>query len=218
MSKTDDYIEADELERRKIWVEVKKRNPKDHDRILVELKHVLETEEDIEQFKTEILKFRSGKKSFYLFVAAVASIVLIVLSVFVLLNREVEESLFSSYYKPYQIMILRHQDTRQRPEVTNLYLMERYEDVINVLEGEDQLTDLQLIIVGCSYIEANNYDLAYLAFEQIDSNSSYLDIARWYKSLLHIKKDEKDEAKLLLKELTASGRYSKVAMKLLNDL
>ena len=74
---------------------------------------------------------------------------------------------------------------------------------------------------GISLLETGRYDEAIRVFKTVRINSEHhYEDATWYLALTYLKKDQKDDAKVILKELNATTGNSKIeaAKKLLSEI
>ncbi len=130
-------------------------------------------------------------------------------------NAPTKEEIFHKYYEPYSVTIT---DRSGSHEINNLltHAMEKYKEqdydqalhlFQRVLQKRDDVA--ASLYSGISYMEVQKYQKANQSFEDVveDRDNLYLDQARWYMSMCHIRLGNMEQARNMLSTLAAESDY-----------
>jgi tetratricopeptide (TPR) repeat protein len=127
------------------------------------------------------------------------------------------EEIYSEYYEPYEATItFRSADTELNSLLTQAYMKyqeQEYNEALRLFDAvlqkrKDMAANLYS---GISYMEIEKYQKARSSFENVieDKNNLFLDQAKWYMAMCHVKLNNLNEAKDLLRELSEESLYYK---------
>jgi tetratricopeptide (TPR) repeat protein len=130
---------------------------------------------------------------------AVAASLLLVLSVglWLLLRAPAHERLFTAYYERPAATMFRDGQTSESEEALNAYQDDRFAEAIEQLEELDQsgtTTPEDLLVLGISYLEVDNYQEARSTLQRLEDNPNWLDAATWYLALIYLRQNQSEEA------------------------
>ncbi len=170
------------------------------------------------------------RRSLLPYLAAAASILILVMAVAYLMNQggvPNSQELYASYFKPYDISgAQRSEGNEQLIQLEKLYANQKYAEALPLLEiqlnaDETKSSDL-LLAAGISNLELNQSEKALSYFNRITAKGdfNFEDEVRWYSALAYLKQDDITKAKELLEILSgdASADHSKEAKRLLDQL
>lgn len=92
---------------------------------------------------------------------------------------------------------------------------------LNIINENKNPNSHSLMYLGASHLELEEYDKALLIFDQLlTQNTLDSNRAHWFKTLVYLKKSDKDKAVKELKVLTGNPKNYKydIALKILNEL
>ncbi|MDF1571886.1 MAG: hypothetical protein P1P82_09745 [Bacteroidales bacterium] len=107
--------------------------------------------------------------------------------------------LFEENYEPFDVSLTRSADhlsekkTVSYLQLYSLYIQKDYETLIKVdldALNKDEIKESVYILLGISSIEVGEFENAKNLFQQVDQNSSYSSIAKWYLILLRVKDNQ----------------------------
>lgn len=190
----------------------------------LELKSMLQKEEA--KFKQAPVKEPKRTKSFYILFGMAAAVSVLIVSVFVLQNRNLSnEQLFAQYYETYPNV--EQPVSRSEKNVENPYALYEsgayekallmFEDIIDE-HSEDQAA---LFYAGISSMEMHNAEAAITYLNNsIDANQKkYTRPAYWYLALAYLDNGQPENAKNTLDNLVSGeDKYAARATELLSFL
>ncbi len=134
---------------------------------------------------------------------------------------------FSFYFEPINVNnIITYEEysmlNQQTKEVIDSYANEEYDKALSQFQSNNDLNDNRAIylIEGISHLRTGHVDSAIHKFRYVSSmNHEYKEHADWYLALAYIKKNELENSKNLLLDMTEKdGTYHAKAMELLKVL
>ncbi len=128
---------------------------------------------------------------------------------------ETTGEIFHKYYEPYETTItFRSADTELNLLLTEAYEMYQKENYTQALELFRQVMDKRedmaaRLYSGISYMEIEKYQKASKSFRSVieDENNLFLEQAKWYMSMCHLKIGDVSKARNLLAELSQESRF-----------
>lgn len=168
--------------------------------------------------------FKPKKKFNYLVAASIAVLFISVLSYF-MLNQNTTQNLYANYYSVNDLPSVIKRDNNQNDlinGVTKFKTLSYKEALVEFKNYKKTTTDLNpsvYLYAGMANMELKQYDEAIIEFDKI-INSNTIDKSKgiWFKALLYLKKEEINNAKEILKQITQNDFKYKEAKELLQKL
>ena len=132
-------------------------------------------------------------------------------------NGRNTQELYAAYYTPFPMAdATRGQTDDTLKEIMQQYAHKEYARVVKLLEKDGSLErDILYIYLGNSYMNIDEVQKAIAQFEQIEKNSNYYEVAKWYLSLAYLKSNKPQEVLTILKEVIKfNGIYKESALQL----
>jgi tetratricopeptide (TPR) repeat protein len=159
---------------------------------------------------------------------AAAAVVILILSIFTLIDPlgDGYEGIVAQHYQPYVYIseLKRGEPKTVDPSqlIFDYYDRGEYQETIKLINGiaEADRSDLMQFLLANSYQALDEFKDAIPVYEKIiNSNSAYIQGAKWYLALCYLSEQKPDEARTLLDELTVSkSSYAPKSAKLLEEL
>lgn len=166
--------------------------------------------EELRALHKDLHKKKEKKPNNYLWIFALAFIILSTFAWYFLSNTKISnEELFADNYQAFESRTnLRGGSANPTlKEAKLLYTSKKFEEATQIFEGllkENDSNNEMKLMLGISYLESQKYNKAQDILSGIIAAKDpfYSDHAHWYKSLIFLKQDEKENAKNQLKILT----------------
>ncbi|MCD2260455.1 CDC27 family protein [Psychroserpens luteolus] len=178
-----------------------------------------------EKMKASNTPVRRIKKS-YVYIAIAASLLLLLTIPFVLNSNLSYDELYANYsdYSNLPSFVSRNNAAQNRlAEAEELFKNKNYKDALELFQSNLEASNNKgsiYIYQGLSQIELQQYNHAEQTFNTligsglIDSEKGY-----WYKALLYLKQDKKEESKAILNRIISESLFNyEKAKDLLNEL
>lgn len=161
---------------------------------------------------------KTSKDRLIYFLISTAALLIFALFAFNLFTKDSAQDLYASYYqlKDLPSFTKRSTDNESLSEATKLFKIGRYDESLQLFDGYVFATDTEningLVFIYKALIYSEQGKLK-KAIQQLnileDSKSIDSGRALWYKSLIHLKFDKKEDAKRLLRKLLANPQNYK---------
>ncbi len=136
--------------------------------------------------------------------------------------QDQNNDLYAAYYSRYPVEdVTRGDKDNVLKNILKDYASGAYKNVIDSLENSNLKESNQRlkIYLGNSYLQTENPKDAITQFASITPSSRYYEIAQWYLSLAHLKKNQpKQSIKTLKNIIEFNGSYKRKAERLLKEL
>lgn len=161
----------------------------------------------------------------YVIIGLAAAITLLIISTFIFQKTDTEQ-LFANYYQPSQFSITRQIDIEAEiARAENFYNNANYTAAIPVLQGllrkQPENAAIQLAL-GNALLNSEAPERAIAEFQNIIERNAplYIDQAKWYLALTHLKLGNIENCKKLLQELVSDNEadFHTQAVNLLKEL
>ncbi|MEL6560411.1 MAG: hypothetical protein AAFQ94_19630 [Bacteroidota bacterium] len=158
------------------------------------------------------------------YAAAFLLLIVSIIAVISFLPNDQSGQLFQDYYTPYPLesSLRGSEESAELIVVKQQYKNEQYVEITSDLERlsvyYEQDHSLKLYLASC-YLEQAQLQKAKRVLSQIPVDDHYRSKAEWFLALISIKEGKKEEALILLKQLSKSDSfYTESAMDILKEL
>ena len=146
------------------------------------------------------------------YAVAASFAILIIISIWQMLDNNSSKKTFSSYYKPYDGMVVMRGQGQLLINGITAYNSGEYENALQLLISAPKtgIADGQLnLLIGNCYLSLDNADSSLVWFRKItDQENSLIKSNRdWYIALALLHKDEIDQSRETLKRIVISKEY-----------
>jgi tetratricopeptide (TPR) repeat protein len=163
-----------------------------------------------------------------LYAISASTIIMMLILVFILTQRETSEKVYAEYYRKYESGISFRGEDRGEGSTFKLAILRynesQYEESIKLL-NQISINDNNYIaaryFIGLSCIEQNKHKAAILYFNEVMKNSKsiFYDNAAWYCAMCYLKNNNKTEAIIVLKRINnENSLYKNQAEEIINRL
>ena len=169
-----------------------------------------------------------AKSSRFKFVAMAAAFGLLLIGLgylFYPLNSSSLDPIVEQHYQVYPIPKVRAIDVENKTmqeQAAEFYKQGNYSKTIETFKSVDDLNFENHLILGISYFELSNYELALQQFNTITSKTArenlFVNKGKWYQSLTLLQLRRNQQAIPILKSLVDKSEYSDQAKAILKDL
>ena len=134
-----------------------------------------------------------------------------------------DQDLYSAYYEPYPNIVnpLDRSSPVSDDDVFRLYEKGQYQQTVDYFRQRDdsQFTDTTRFYLGQAHMALGEMDPALKEFDKIPASSIFFESSQWYLSLIHLKRNNRDQLKQQLEKIIGqNGSYKKKAQELLINL
>ncbi len=174
--------------------------------------------------KTEMKSWDSdlkNKKSNLKFYISLAASIVLIATFYLALKPNKTTQLFNQYYTTYpNVLTVRNSNSNSTQELMQLYSNKQYSTFVNACLQKENLSDTLLFYVGISQMELKDYSDAVLTFKQVQDTTDFKLLADFYTALGYLAANKKDEAIILLNEISdrEQGTYAKKARDIIESL
>jgi tetratricopeptide (TPR) repeat protein len=126
-----------------------------------------------------------------------------------------EKDLFLTYYRPYPNIVTTRSEENPLTEALQAYTSMDYNKAIFLFDEIFPATDTALFYRGLSYLSLNDYKNALLAFEKVDTSSTFHQQLYWYKAMAFLSKKDRPSAILSLQRIEPNQYSYKEAREIL---
>lgn len=167
--------------------------------------------------KAEVSYEQKPKRYIGLYIAAAASIALLISIFFWNETNESSSSLYTEYIELSTLPSLAERRNESSDVLLNAqrqFENKSYTEAINILqEAIKDTTDhraVKYVYLGIAQMESHQFDDAMHTFETL-AQSDFIDapLAHWYMALLYLKKDDRKQAEIRLKKIIKENLYNK---------